>query len=126
MAKRGGMYRQSRKPRGQGGAAGGGGLNANMLKQAQQLQVQFQEAQEELKQASVTATAGGGVITVEMGGDRKLRRVSIDPDALDPDDHELVEDLFMAAVNEATDKLEALQQERMSGLTGGLDIPGLG
>ena len=61
-----------------------------------------------------------------MGGDRKLLKVSIDPDALDPEDHELVEDLFMAAVNEATDKLEALQQERMSGLTGGLDIPGLG
>ena len=125
MAKRGGMYRQPNKARGQG-AGMGGGMNANMLKQAQQLQAQFAEAQEELKQASVTATAGGGVITVEMGGDRKLLKVSIDPDALDPEDHELVEDLFMAAVNEATDKLEALQQERMSGLTGGLDIPGLG
>ena len=125
MAKRGGMYRQSRKSRGQGAAAGGG-INASMLKQAQQLQEQLQEAQEEFKQASVTATAGGGVITVEMGGDHKLRKVSIHPDALDPDDHELVEDLFMAAVNEATDKLEALHQERMSGLTGGLDIPGLG
>ncbi|PZC42905.1 MAG: hypothetical protein DK306_002224 [Chloroflexi bacterium] len=119
------MYRQPNKARGQGAGAGGG-MNTNMLKQAQQLQAQFAEAQEELKQASVTATAGGGVITVEMGGDRKLLKVSIDPDALDPEDHELVEDLFMAAVNEATDKLEALQQERMSGLTGGLDIPGLG
>jgi len=126
VAKRGGIYRQPNKARGQGAAAGGGGINANMLKQAQALQTQMEEAQAELKEASVTATAGGGVITVEMGGDRKLRKVSIDPDALDPDDHELVEDLFMAAVNEATDKLEAMQQERMSGLTGGLDIPGLG
>ena len=125
MAKRGGMFRQPKKARGQG-AGMGGGINPNMLKQAQELQTQFAEAQEELKQATVTATAGGGVISVEMGGDRKLRKVSIDPDALDPDDHELVEDLFMAAVNEATDKLEELQQERMSGLTGSLDIPGLG
>ena len=125
MAKRGGMYRQPKKARGQGGAVGGG-INASMIKQAQELQAQMQEAQEELKEASVTATAGGGVITVEMGGDHKLRKVSIDPDALDSDDHELVEDLFMAAVNEATDKLETMQQERMSGLTGGLDLPGLG
>ena len=125
MAKRGGMYRQSNKARGQGAAAGGG-VNAGMLKQAQALQAQMEEAQAELKEASVTATAGGGVVTVEMGGDRKLRKVSIDPDALDPDDHELVEDLFMAAVNEATDKLETLQQDRMSSLTGGMDIPGLG
>lgn len=119
------MFRQPKKSRGQG-AGTAGGINPNMLQQAQQLQEQFAEAQEELKLATVTATAGGGVITVEMGGDRKLRKVSIAPDALDPDDHELVEDLFMAAVNEATDKLEELQQDRMSGLTGGLDIPGLG
>ncbi|MDE2640067.1 MAG: YbaB/EbfC family nucleoid-associated protein [Chloroflexota bacterium] len=104
----------------------GGGMNPNMLKQAQALQAQLQEAQEELQQATVEGSAGGGVITVEMGGDRKLQRVSIDPDALDPEDHEMVEDLVMAAVNEATDKLEALQQERMSGLTGGLGLPGLG
>ena len=125
MAKRGGMFRQPKRSRGQG-AAVGGGLNPNMLKQAQALQAQLQEAQEELQQATVEGSAGGGVITVEMGGDRKLQRVSIDPDALDPEDHELVEDLVMAAVNEATDKLEALQQERMSGLTGGLGLPGLG
>ncbi len=126
MAKRGGMFRQPKKARGHGVAAGGGGVNPNMLRQAQALQAQFQEAQEELKQATVSASAGGGVISVEMGGDRKLLKVSIDPDALDPDDHELVEDLFMAAVNEATDKLEALQQERLGGLTGGLGLPGLG
>ena len=126
MAKRGGMFRQPKKARGHGAAAGGGGVNPNMLRQAQALQAQFQEAQEELKQATVSASAGGGVISVEMGGDRKLLKVSIDPDALDPDDHELVEDLFMAAVNEATDKLEALQQERLGGLTGGLGLPGLG
>jgi DNA-binding YbaB/EbfC family protein len=117
------MFRQPNKARGQGAAAAGG-INPNMLKQAQQLQQQIQDAQEEFKTASVTTTAGGGVVTVELGGDRKLRKVSIDPDVLDPDDHEIVEDLVIAAVNEAVDKLEELQQERMSGLTGGLDLPG--
>ena len=124
MAKRGGMFRQPKKARGHGVAAGGGGVNPNMLRQAQALQAQFQEAQEELKQATVSASAGGGVISVEMGGDRKLLKVSIDPDALDPDDHELVEDLFMAAVNEATDKLEALQQERLGASPAASACPG--
>lgn len=125
MAKRGGMYRQSKKARGQGAAASGG-VNSAMVRQAQELQQKLAETQDELREATVEASAGGGVVTVQLGGDRKLRKVSIDPDVLDPDDHEMVEDLVMAAVNEATDKLEALQEERMSGLTGGLGLPGMG
>lgn len=70
--------------------------------------------------------AGGGALAVVMGGDHKLRSVSIEPDVLDPEDHEMVQDLIIAAVNEATDKLEAISEERMSGLTGGLSLPGLG
>ena len=125
MAKRGGMYRQSKKARGQGAAATGG-VNSAMVRQAQEFQQKLAEAQDELREASVEASVGGGVVSVELGGDRKLRNVSIAPDVLDPEDHEMVEDLVMAAVNEATDKLEALQEERMSGLTGGLNLPGVG
>ena len=78
----------------------------------------------ELREATVEASAGGGALSVTLGGDHKLRSVTIDPDVLDPDDHEMVQDLIIAAVNEANDKLEALSEQRMSGLTAG--IPGLG
>ena len=104
---------------------GGGGIDPSMLRQAQELQDQLAAAQEELKAATVEATVGGGVVTVELGGDHRLRRVHIDPDVLDPDDPEMLQDLVLAAVNEAADKLDALEQERMSGLTGGLPLPGL-
>ncbi len=122
MAKaRGGMFRQSKKGRG----PGSGGINADMVRQAQELQTKIQEAQAEIREASVEASAGGGAVTVQMGGDHKLRDVSIEPDVLDPDDVEMLQDLVIAAVNEATEKLEALQDERMSGLTAGLPMPGL-
>ncbi len=125
MAKaKGGMFRQSRKKaRGQGV---GGGIDPAMMRQAQELQDKLAQAQMELKEATVEATAGGGALAVVMGGDHKLRSVSIEPDVLDPEDHEMVQDLIIAAVNEATDKLEAMSEERMSGLTGGLSLPGLG
>lgn len=125
MARKGGMYRQSRKPaRGQG-AAMAGGLNPEMLKQAQELQTKMAAAQDELKDATVTGTAGGGVVSATLGGDHKLREIEIDPDVVDPEDTEMLQDLIVAAVNEAQDQLEALSAERMSGLTEGLDLPGL-
>ncbi len=126
MAKaKGGMFRQSRKKaRGQG--VGAGGIDPAMMRQAQQLQEQLAQAQEELKEATVEVTAGGGVLSVVMGGDHKLRSVAIEPDILDPEDHEMVQDLILAAINEATDRLEAMSEERMSGLTAGLPLPGLG
>ena len=125
MAKaRGGMFRQSKKGRSAAGG-GGGGVNADMIRQAQELQTKIQEAQAEIKESSVDASAGGGVVTVQLGGDHKLRAVSIEPDVLDPDDVEMLQDLIIAAVNEATEKLEAMQEERMSGLTAGIPMPGL-
>ena len=124
MAKKGGMYRQSRRPaRGQGAGAAGG-INPEMLRRAQELQTQLAEAQDELKDATVTASAGGGIVSVTLGGDHKLREVTIDPDVVDPDDTEMLQDLLVAAVNEAQDQLEALREERMSGLTDGLQVPG--
>ena len=95
-----------------------------MMRQAQELQEQLSQAQDELREATVEASAGGGALSVTLGGDHKLRSVTLAPDVLDPDDHEMVQDLIIAAVNEANDKLEALSQERMSGLTAG--IPGFG
>ena len=124
MAKKGGMYRQRRRPaRGQGAAAAGG-INPEMLRRAQELQTQLAEAQDELQDATVTASAGGGIVSVTLGGDHKLREVTIDPDVVDPDDTEMLQDLLVAAVNEAQDQLEALREERMSGLTDGLQVPG--
>ena len=96
-----------------------------MLRQAQELQTKLHEAQEEIKEATVEASAGGGAVMVVLGGDRKLQSVTIEPDVLDPADVEMVQDLIIAAVNEALDKLEALQEERMSGLTSGLPLPGM-
>ena len=127
MAKRkGGMFRPARsnKARGQG-VSGGGGFPPDMVRRAQELQTQLAEAQDELKEAMVEASVGGGVVSVTLGGDHKLRDVTIDPDVVDPDDTEMLQDLVLAAVNEAQDRLEELQQERMSGLTDGLSLPGL-
>jgi len=125
MAKKGGMFRQSRRPaRGQGAAAGGG-FNPEMLRRAQELQTQLAQAQDELKDATVTASAGGGIVSVTLGGDHKLRDVEIDPDVVDPEDTEMLQDLRVAAVNEAQDQLEALREERLSGLTDGLQAAGL-
>lgn len=125
MAKKGGMFRQSRRSvRGQGAAAAGG-LNPEMIRRAQELQAQMAQAQDELQDATVTASAGGGIVSVTVGGDHKLREVTIDPDVVDPDDTEMLQDLLMAAVNEAQDQMEALREERLSGLTDGLQVPGL-
>ena len=125
MARKGGMFRQSRKAaRGQGAAAAGG-LSPAMLKQAQELQTKMAAAQDELKDAAVTGSAGGGVVTATIGGDHKLRELAIDPDVVDPEDTEMLQDLIVAAVNEAQEQLEALSAERMSGLADGFDLPGL-
>ena len=124
MAKKGGMFRSGRKKARGRGAATAGGIDPAMMRQAQELQGQLSQAQDELREATVEASAGGGALSVTLGGDHKLRSVTIDPDVLDPDDHEMVQDLIIAAVNEANDKLEALSEQRMSGLTAG--IPGLG
>lgn len=127
MAKRkGGMFRPARSNKQRGAAAAAaGGFSPDMMRRAQELQSQLAEAQDELKDATVEASVGGGVVSVTIGGDHKLRAVTIDPDVVDPDDTEMLQDLVVAAVNEAQDRLEQMQQERMSGLTDGLSLPGL-
>jgi DNA-binding YbaB/EbfC family protein len=98
-----------------------GGLG-QIMKQAQQMQASLQKAQEELANLEVTGEAGGGMVTVVMTGRHDVRRVTIDP-ALMEDDKEMLEDLLAAAVNDAVRKVEKAVQERMSGLTAGLNLP---
>jgi nucleoid-associated protein EbfC len=92
-----------------------------MLEQAQQMLAQQQEAQEKLKQERVEATAGGGMVKVVMTGDMRVQSVEIDPDAVDPEDVEMLQDLVVAALNEALRSAEELQQAAMGGGGAGFD-----
>ena len=91
-----------------------------MLKQVQQMQAEMAKAQEELKNEIVEATAGGGTVTVKMTGELQVAEVRIDPDAVDPDDVELLQDLVLAAFNEALRSAQELQQRKLGAATGGL------
>ena len=109
-----------------GGGMGGGGMNMNsMLARAQKMQSDMAAAQAEVEAAEVEATAGGGAVTVRANGAKKIISVKISPDAVDPDDVEMLEDLITAAVNEALSKAEELMQQKMGGITGGMDLGGL-
>lgn len=101
----------------------GGGLNMNMIKQAQKMQQDMQKMQAELEEKEYTASAGGGVVTAVVSGKRVLTALTIDPEAVDPDDVEMLQDLIVAAVNEATRTAEADAAETMQKLTGGLNLP---
>lgn len=98
-----------------------GGLG-NLMKQAQKMQADMQKAQEELASLEVTGEAGGGMVKVTMTGRHDVRRVAID-DTLVGEDKEMLEDLLAAAVNDAVRKVESTTQERMSGLTSGMQLP---
>ncbi len=100
-----------------------GGLG-NLMKQAQAMQENMRRAQEELAKIEVIGTAGGGLVSVTMTCRHDVRRVQIDP-SLMQDDKEVLEDLIAAAVNDAVRKAEQASQEKLAGLTGGLNIPGL-
>ncbi|EGL81833.1 UPF0133 protein ybaB [Caldalkalibacillus thermarum TA2.A1] len=97
----------------------------NMMKQMQKMQKQMQKVQEELKEKTVEGTAGGGMVSITLNGHKELVNVSIKPEAVDPDDVEMLEDLIMAAMNDAMKKADELIQSDMGKLTGGLNIPGL-
>lgn len=97
-----------------------------MLKQAQQMQAKLLRLQEEIAVMESEGSAGGGMVKAVVNGKKDLVSISINPDVVDPDDVGMLEDLVLAAVRQAADKAEAEGQERMSGLTGGMNIPGLG
>ena len=98
-------------------------MNRNMLRQAQQLQAKLAKAQEELDNAVVEGSAGGGVVKVTITGKLKIQSVEINPEAVDEID--MLEDLVMAASNEAIDKAQKLAQDSLNSITGGMNIPGL-
>ena len=99
---------------------------ANMLKQVQKMQADMLAAQEQLKHETVEASAGGGMVTVKITGDLELTELRIDPDAIDPEDAEMLQDMVQAAVNEAIRAAQELAATKMSGLTGGMDLGSLG
>jgi len=96
-----------------------------MMKQVQQMQAEMAKAQEELKTATVEASAGGGMVTVKMSGELQLLELKIDPEAVDPEDVELLQDMVQAAVNEALRSAQELAASKMGQATGGLGDLGL-
>lgn len=96
-----------------------------MMKQARKMQQQLESAQEELKGLTVDATAGGGMVKAVVNGSGDLLSVTIDPEAIDPEDVELLQDMIVAAVNEAQRSAQELANQRMGSIAGGMNIPGL-
>ena len=117
------MSNAPKKP--QGGMPMGGMNQMQMMKQAQKMQQDLLKMQQEMEEKQYEATAGGGVITAVVSGKRELVRVTIDPEAVDPDDVEMLQDMVVAAANEALRKADAEQAASMSKLTGGLNLGGL-
>ena len=111
-----------------GGFPGGGmpGNMANLMKQAQMMQKQMEEQAKELEEKSFTATAGGGAVEVTVSGKKEVQKVKLQEEVVDPDDVEMLEDLIMAAVNEALRQVDEANTSAMSKLTGGLGgMPGM-
>jgi DNA-binding YbaB/EbfC family protein len=100
-------------------------MDKRMLRQAQELQSKLLKAQDELENATVEGSSGGGAVTVVVTGQQTIRSIKISPEVVDPEDVELLEDLILAALNEAMEKAKDLAAKRLGSLTGGLKIPGL-
>ena len=103
----------------------GGGNMQQLARQAQKLQQQMAKVQEELEAREFEASAGGGMVTVKVSGKKELLSLSIKPEAVDPDDVEMLEDMVVAAVNEAMRTASETMEREMGRLTGGLNMPGL-
>jgi len=121
MAKRKRVPGRRPVPKFGGGGQSGGG----MAQKIQELQQQMLDTQAALEDEVMEVTAGGGAITVEITGRQKINNITIDPEVIDPDDVEMLQDLIVAAVNEAIEKSQAMASEKMDSLTGGLNVPGL-
>jgi DNA-binding YbaB/EbfC family protein len=97
-----------------------------MMRQVQKMQQDMAAAQEQLKNETVQASAGGGMVTVTVSGDLVVKAITIDPEAIDPEDPEMLSDMVLAAVNEGLRSAQELAAKRMGGLTGGMDLGSLG
>ncbi len=116
MAKRGGGF---------GGGMGGGMNMQNMMAQAQKMQANMERVQAEVEEREVEATAGGGAVKVVVSGKREMKSIEIAPEIVDPDDIEMLQDIIIAAVNEAMSNAEKMMNEEMSKVTGGMNMGGL-
>ena len=103
----------------------GGGMNAHMVRQAQKMQQDMLKMQQEMESRTFDATAGGGMVKATVSGRHELLGLEIDPEAVDPEDVEMLQDMVIAAVNEAIRKADAENSASMSKLTGGLNLGGL-
>ena len=101
----------------------GGGMNMNMLKQAQKMQQDMLKMQQELQEKEYSASAGGGMVTAVVTGKHEVKSLTIQPEAVDPDDVEMLQDMVVAAVNEALRAADADASSTMSQLTGGMGLP---
>ena len=108
---------------GRPGMGGMGGINMNMIKQAQKMQQDMQRMQAELEEKEYSAPAGGGVVEAVVTGKRVLKSLTVDPEAVDPEDVEMLQDLIVAAVNEALRTAEQDMAASMQSITGGLGLP---
>ena len=106
------------------GMPGGGNMN-NMMKQVQKMQKQMEDMQAEIAEREVEASSGGGAVSVKVTGKKTLQKITIDPEVVDKDDVEMLEDMIVAAVNEAFRKADEMMEQEMKKLTGGVNIPGL-
>jgi len=118
MAKKRRSPKKYRSP-GHGGSAGG----ADMLSQLRQMEEAMAQAQAELAEKTVEVSVGGGVVRVIATGQQRIQSIEIEPDVVDPEDVDMLQDLILAAVNEALDQSQAMASEAMSGLTAGLNLP---
>jgi len=101
------------------------GMNREMMKQIQQLQARIAQAQKQLEETVVEASAGGGAVKVVMNAQPQIISISVEPEVVDPNDVPMLQDLIVVAINEALEKARRSQAQQMAGLTGGLGIPGL-
>ena len=106
----------------QGGMPGGMNMN-NLMKQAQKMQKQMEEMQTKLEEKKLETTAGGGAVKVLINGKKEIQEIKISPDVVDPDDVEMLEDLILAAVNEAVRQADEMVNGEMSKITGGMGLP---
>jgi DNA-binding protein, YbaB/EbfC family len=104
---------------------GMGGNMGNMMKQMQKMQKQMEEMQKKLEETEVEASVGGGAVTCRANGKKEIISIKIDQSVVDPEDVEMLEDLILAAVNEALRNAEEMMTKEMNKLTGGINIPGL-
>ncbi len=102
-----------------------GGMNPDLMKQIQQMASKVTEAQQRLEETVIEASSGGGAVEVTMNARPHLQSISIKPEVVDADDVEMLQDLIMAAMNEALEKIRSSQMQQLAGLAGGLNIPGL-